>query len=745
VQAGTTLEIQVVGTDPTDPDGGTLYLTAIGLPENSTFSDSGGGVGGFVFTPGDGQVGQDTVIFQCSDSEGPPLTGSETVIITINQGPNRAPELAPIGYQSVTEAETLSLVISATDPDGTVPILYTSDSLPRNAAFVDSGNGKGSFVFTPDYSQQGLEEVTFYASDGDLTDYEDVVIQVTDAGNQYPILASIGPKSVTEGDTLVFPLSAVDPDSTIPSFSVDSLPANASLEDSGNGRGVFTFTPVYVQSGTYNLNFIASDGELEDSELVAITVNEAGNQKPILYPLVSQEVEENENLTFPVAATDADSIMPTLRASNLPANATFTDNLDWTGTFEFDPDYFQAGTYTVVFEAVDAQDTLLIDSMSVQITVTNVNRMPQIQHIPAQSVYEGDTLSFNVYATDLDLTIPILDYGPKWPNTSFVDSGNGVGTFTFTPDYSQSGFYYFGFMAYDAEYPDTFTMKQVQVTVMNIPQSPELLPIPDTSVVEGDTLALTIWSTDPDSVPPALSAVNLPPNSQFIDNHDWSGTLTFTPHYAQADTYWITFIATDASALADSQEIQVVVFDAGNQRPEIIPIDTHYIAGVERFLSFTISATDPDSTIPSFTSGPLPANADLHDSGNGTCLFTLTADSSQADSVYQVILIATDGILADSFTVTIEVIAFIRGDADFDGSLTLGDVIHLANYFLKGGPPPYPMEAGDADGDGYVNLGDVIYLANYILKGGPPPPTVRFSPSGNKASEDKSIRLKELR
>ncbi|KPL03998.1 MAG: hypothetical protein AMJ90_02510 [candidate division Zixibacteria bacterium SM23_73_2] len=690
-------------------------------------------------------MGQDTVIFQCSDAEGPPLTGSETVIITINQGPNRAPVLAPIGTKKVTEGNTLTFIVSAIDPDGTTPILYTSQPLPRNAAFVDSGNGKGSFTFSPDYAQQGLKEITFYASDGELTDYEDVVVQVIDAGNQYPILSPIGSKSVTEGDTLIFPLSAVDPDSTIPSLSVPNLPANASLVDSGNGRGLFTFTPVYVQSEIYNLNFIASDGQLADSELVQITVIEAGNQMPILYPVSSQEIDENKNLTFPVAATDADSTIPSLKAYNLPDNATFTDNLDRTGTFEFNPDYFQAGIYTVIFKAVDAVDTLLYDSLSVQITVNNVNRMPQIQNISAQSVYEGDTLRVNVFASDPDLTIPILDYGPKWPNTSFVDSGNGVGTFTFTPDYSQAGFYYFGFMAYDADYPDTFTMKQAQVTVMNVPQPPELLPIPDTSVVEGDTLVLTIWSNDPDNTPPVLSAINLPVNSQFVDNGDFSGTLTFAPHYAQEDTFWVTFIATDATSLADSQEIQIAVLEAGNQRPEIIPIDSQYIAGVERLLSFTISATDPDSTIPSFTSAPLPANAALFDSGNGTALFTFAADSTQADSVYQIILIATDGILADSFSVQIEVIAYIPGDVNFSGEVNLGDVIYLANYFLKGGPEPYPMEAGDVDGDGFITLGDVIYLANYLLKGGPAPPMARYSSGEEPLMKVKSFYQKELR
>ncbi len=61
------------------------------------------------------------------------------------------------------------------------------------------------------------------------------------------------------------------------------------------------------------------------------------------------------------------------------------------------------------------------------------------------------------------------------------------------------------------------------------------------------------------------------------------------------------------------------------------------------------------------------------------------------------------------------------GDVTGDGNINLTDAIYLANYCLKAGPAPEPLEAGEVNCDDEINLSDVIYLANYLLKGGPAP------------------------
>jgi hypothetical protein len=66
-------------------------------------------------------------------------------------------------------------------------------------------------------------------------------------------------------------------------------------------------------------------------------------------------------------------------------------------------------------------------------------------------------------------------------------------------------------------------------------------------------------------------------------------------------------------------------------------------------------------------------------------------------------------------------IRYITGDANSDGIVNVGDVVHLVAYLYRNGSAPSPAEAGDVNCDGIVDVGDVVYLVNYLFKGGDPP------------------------
>jgi len=64
---------------------------------------------------------------------------------------------------------------------------------------------------------------------------------------------------------------------------------------------------------------------------------------------------------------------------------------------------------------------------------------------------------------------------------------------------------------------------------------------------------------------------------------------------------------------------------------------------------------------------------------------------------------------------------YVLGDANYDGTINVGDAVYLINYIFRAGSPPIPYASGDANSDGELTVGDAVYLINYIFKGGPPP------------------------
>ncbi|MFZ2633053.1 MAG: LamG-like jellyroll fold domain-containing protein [Desulfosalsimonadaceae bacterium] len=90
--------------------------------------------------------------------------------------------------------------------------------------------------------------------------------------SQAPVLQFIPDKSRVEGEQLSFITQASDPNGTTPYLSASPLPAGATFVDLHDGTGVFDWTPALGQSGRYFVVFKASDGVLESSQRVKISV-----------------------------------------------------------------------------------------------------------------------------------------------------------------------------------------------------------------------------------------------------------------------------------------------------------------------------------------------------------------------------------------------------------------------------------------------------------------------------------------
>jgi hypothetical protein len=99
---------------------------------------------------------------------------------------------------------------------------------------------------------------------------------------------------------------------------------------------------------------------------------------------------------------------------------------------------------------------------------------------------------------------------------------------------------------------------------------------------------------------------------------------------------------------------------------------------------------------------------------------------------YQTILIS---VLAASLAGSLAAqSAFLRGDIDGDGSLTLADAVRALKAVLSRSELPC-ADAADFTDNGLVQLGDAGLMIEYVLKGGPPPPPP-FAAAGTDPTAD---------
>ncbi len=188
---------------------------------------------------------------------------------------------ASIGVENSNGTDGLAVVYNANYMHSNLAITISSSHWlsvsPASGVIEPGGVGSiGIILNAADMEDGTYQGQISIASNDPLTPTVNipVTLNIGAQANQPPALVEIGPRSVTEGETLAFNVTASDPNGTTPALFAENRPENSSFVDNGNGTGAFSFTPNNTQAGTYNVTFIAFDGELADTEIVAIEVTE---------------------------------------------------------------------------------------------------------------------------------------------------------------------------------------------------------------------------------------------------------------------------------------------------------------------------------------------------------------------------------------------------------------------------------------------------------------------------------------
>ena len=378
--------------------------------------------------------------------------------------PDSPPVLVSPDNRIVNEGQLLAFTLSALDPNGDV-ITYTMDTKSPGAdpqavplIGVNLDSKTGLFDWTPDYNQAGAHEITFTAISNLLSDSKVITITVNDV-DRPPVLISPGSQTVNENELLTFKLAATDPEGDVMRYLFSGQPAGATLDPA---TGVFSWTPEYNQSGSYQIIFAAEANSLSDNKVISVTVNDM-DRPPLLISSGNQSVNENELLTFKLSGSDPDGDAITYIMEADIKGASFNSK---TAEFSWTPDYTQSGDYIVSFTA---SSNLLKDSKSITIAVKNVDRPPVLTSPDNQNVNENELLAFTLLVSDPDGDTVVFT-AEGLPSGANFDSS--IGRFSWTPNYEQSGSYAFAFTATTNLLSDS---KAIIITVNNVITSTKII------------------------------------------------------------------------------------------------------------------------------------------------------------------------------------------------------------------------------------------------------------------------------
>ncbi|MDM1551662.1 MBG domain-containing protein [Empedobacter falsenii] len=351
---------------------------------------------------------------------------------------NSAPTNITLSKNDVNEnvaAGTAIGTLSTTDPDAGDTFTYsfvTGTGSTDNASFSLTGNTL-KINASPDYETKSSYSVRIRSTDSRGESFEKAfVISVMDV-NEAPVLASIGNKTVNEGNELTFIATATDAD--VPANILTYSLVGAGIPNGANinaETGVFKWTPTELEGpGVYTFVVRVSDGALKDEEQITVTVNEV-NVAPVAAD-DSYTTNEDTQLTQSapgVLTNDTDSDLPTqaLTVSLVTNTIHGTLNLNANGSFTYMPHANFNGTDSFTYRANDG--TLSSDVATVTITVNSINDAPTITGTPATSVNQDAAYSFIPVANDVDGNSLVFTIANK---PSWATFNTATGALTGTP------------------------------------------------------------------------------------------------------------------------------------------------------------------------------------------------------------------------------------------------------------------------------------------------------------------------
>ena len=472
------------------PSNGTLYLNAVALIVNDTYTQDDINNDRLTYTHDGGETTTDAFTITVDDGN-----GGSTVATAFNltiTPVNDAPVLANNTGTTVNEGSTNNIIpntaLQVTDADNTTAqIAYTISTAATNGTLYNNAVAIG---VGGNFTQQDIDNnLLTYSHDGSETLTDNFQFTVTDgaggnigattfnitinAVNDNPVVTTNTGRTVNEASAnniiRVTELETSDEDNTPAqlTYTVTAVPVNGTLRNGGaalvNGN-TFTQNDINSNNITYDhdgsettgdsFTFSVDDGSggsapatifnltitpVNDAPVLAnntgTTVNEGSTNNII--PNTALQVTDADNTTAQIAYTiSAATTNGTLynNAVAIGVGGNFTQQDIDNNLLTYSHDGSETLTDNFQFTVTDGVGGN-IGVSTFNITVNAVNDDPVFTSTPPTTGQEGVLYTYNITTTDSDLPADVITItvssGPTW--LAIADNGDGTATLSGTP------------------------------------------------------------------------------------------------------------------------------------------------------------------------------------------------------------------------------------------------------------------------------------------------------------------------
>ncbi len=435
-----------------------------------------------------------TLKLQAYDGE---LSATDEITVTVTLPVYNKEPVVSAGPDLTTIVNTpLALTGTVTDdglPAGkTLTVNWVNYAGPAAASFTAQTNRNTNVIFPV----AGVYTLRFYANDGELTSYDEMIVTVKPPTNKAPVVFAGPDLTATVNTPLALTGTVTD----------DGLPAGKTLtvnwvNYAGPAAASFTAQTSrnasvrFSVAGVYTLRFYANDGELTAYDEITVMV------KPLnKAPVVSTGPDLTATINTPLALTG------TVTDDGLPAGQTMTVNWGSSGPAKalFTPTmgantkvtFTVGGEYCLRLYASDGELTGY-DEIIVKVTGGVVNKPPVVSAGPDLTATVNTPLALTGTVTDDGLPVGKTLSASWWawtgpaqvtiPNQSWGNNAYAI--------FHAPGVYTLRLIAYDG-YFDAYDEVTVTVKPLIDNKAPVVSAGPDLTATVNTPLALTGTVTD---------------------------------------------------------------------------------------------------------------------------------------------------------------------------------------------------------------------------------------------------------